>query len=92
MGELGENEAALHREVGEAAGGMAVDSFILAGDLAKNIAEGIRSVRPDADILLFGTVEEAIPAITAAVRPGDVVLVKASHFMQFDRIVAALTE
>ncbi len=92
MGELGENEAALHREVGEAAGGMAVDAFILIGELSKNIAEGIRSVRPDADIAWFPTVPEAVPEIKAKVGSGDVVLVKASHFMQFDRIVDALTE
>ena len=92
MGELGENESALHREVGEAAGGMAVDAFILIGELSKNIAEGIRSVRPDADIVWFPTVPEAVPEITAKVGSGDVVLVKASHFMQFDRIVDALTK
>lgn len=91
MGELGENEAALHREVGEAAGEMSIDSFILIGELSKNIAEGIRSVKPDANILWYATVDEALPELKEHVSPGDTVLVKASHFMHFDRIVAALT-
>jgi UDP-N-acetylmuramoyl-tripeptide--D-alanyl-D-alanine ligase len=91
MGELGENEAALHREVGEAAGEMSIDAFVLVGELAKNIAEGIRSVNPDAEILWFATVDEALAEIKDVVRPGDVVLVKASHFMHFDRIVSELT-
>jgi UDP-N-acetylmuramoyl-tripeptide--D-alanyl-D-alanine ligase len=91
MGELGENEAALHREVGEAAGEMSIDAFVLGGKLAKNIAEGIRSVNPDAEILWFATVDEALAEIKDVVRPGDVVLVKASHFMHFDRIVSELT-
>ena len=91
MGELGENEAALHREVGEAAGVMSIDAFVLVGELSKNIAEGIRSVKPDAEILWFPTVDEALAEIKDVVRPGDVVLVKASHFMHFDRIVSELT-
>ena len=91
MGELGENEAVLHREVGEAAGEMSIDTFVLIGELSKNIAEGIRSVKPDVEILWFPTVDEALPEIKDVVRPGDVVLVKASHFMHFDRIVSELT-
>jgi len=91
MGELGENEAVLHREVGEAAGEMSIDTFVLVGELSKNIAVGIRSVKPDAEILWFPTVDEALPEIKDVVRPGDVVLVKASHFMHFDRIVSELT-
>ena len=36
------------------------------------------------------TVEELIPALDALLKEGDIVLVKASHFMRFDRIVEAL--
>ena len=90
MGELGENEAALHREVGEYAGEQNIDEYIVVGELSKNISEAIREVKPEADLHTFETVEELIPALDALLKEGDIVLVKASHFMRFDRIVEAL--
>ena len=90
MGELGADEKALHREVGEYAGGLPLDRFVLIGELAKEIASGIRAANPGAQITEFGKVEEALPRIPSLVREGDTVLVKASHFMQFERIVEAL--
>ena len=90
MGELGENEAALHREVGEYAGEQNIDEYIVVGELSKNIAEAIREVKPEADLHTFETVEELIPALDSLLKEGDIVLVKASHFMGFDRIVDAL--
>lgn len=90
MGELGENEAALHREVGEYAGEQNIDEYIVVGELSKNISEAIREVKPEADLHTFETVEELIPALDTLLDEGDIVLVKASHFMGFDRIVEAL--
>lgn len=90
MGELGENEAALHREVGEYAGEQNIDEYIVVGELSKNISEAIREVKPEADLHTFETVEELIPALDTLLKEGDIVLVKASHFMGFDRIVEAL--
>lgn len=90
MGELGENEAALHREVGEYAGEQNIDEYIVVGELSKNISEAIREVKPEADLHTFETVEELIPALDTLLNEGDIVLVKASHFMGFDRIVEAL--
>jgi UDP-N-acetylmuramoyl-tripeptide--D-alanyl-D-alanine ligase len=90
MGELGENEAALHREVGEYAGEQNIDEYIVVGELSKNISEAIREVKPEADLHTFETVEELIPALDILLKEGDIVLVKASHFMGFDRIVEAL--
>ena len=90
MGELGENEAALHREVGEYAGEQNIDEYIVVGKLSENISEAIREVKPEADLHTFETVEELIPALDTLLKEGDIVLVKASHFMGFDRIVEAL--
>ena len=90
MGELGENEAALHREVGEYAGEQNIDEYIVVGKLSENISEAIREVKPEADLHTFETVEELIPALDALLKEGDIVLVKASHIMRFDRIVEAL--
>jgi UDP-N-acetylmuramyl pentapeptide synthase len=38
----------------------------------------------------YGSVEELIEALTGQIRPGDVVLVKASNAMGFGRVVQAL--
>lgn len=92
MGELGKTEKELHREVGEYAGTLPVDSFVIIGTLAKEIAAGIKEKNPSADVRMYDTVEDAILALPEIVKPGDTVLVKASHFMQFEKIVAALTE
>ena len=53
-------------------------------------AEGIRSVRPDAEILYYPDTEALLEALPEALQPGGSVLVKASHFMGFDRIVRKL--
>ena len=90
MGELGADERALHREVGEYAGGLTLDRFVLIGELAKEIASGIRSVNNTAQITEFDTVPEALKELPSIIKKGDTVLVKASHFMQFERIVEAL--
>ena len=91
MGELGEkDEARLHREVGVYAGEKAIDSYILVGKLAKYIGDGIRSEKPDAQIHSFETVEDLLGELLSLIPNGDTVLVKASHFMGFDRIVEAL--
>ncbi|MDO4805594.1 MAG: UDP-N-acetylmuramoyl-tripeptide--D-alanyl-D-alanine ligase [Lachnospiraceae bacterium] len=90
MGELGEDEAALHREVGTYAGGLPIDRFILVGGLSKNIEEGLREEGSRADIRWFDSVEALLPELPSLLVPGDIVLVKASHFMGFDRIVQAL--
>ena len=40
----------------------------------------------------FDTKEEMIPQLKALVKEGDTILVKASHFMDFPKVVEALTE
>ena len=92
MGELGKDERALHRGVGEYAGGLPVDLYVTVGELAKEIAEGIRSVREDATIREYGTVDAALTELGDLLCVGDTVLVKASHFMHFERIVEELTK
>ena len=41
-------------------------------------------------VLSFDTLSETVAALPDAIRPGDRVLVKASHSMQFEKIVSAL--
>jgi len=91
MGELGENERALHRRVGRTAGTLGIDKFILVGELAAEIAEGIRDSSANAEISSFESVEDFLPKAGEEVPCGASVLVKASRFMHFERIVEALS-
>ena len=83
MKELGENELKLHFEVGQRA--KKCDIVIAVGPLAKKLAEG-------ADGMYFETKEAATDALKDIIRKGDIVLVKASHSMQFEKIVDFLKE
>ena len=90
MGELGADEVKLHQEVGEFAGKLQLDEIICVGDLSKNIIKGIQKVNPDMAINHFDTRKELLQALPRTIKKGDTILVKASHFMQFEEVVAAL--
>ncbi len=90
MGELGADERALHREVGDYAGTLRVDRWIIVGELAGEIEAGIRAKTSDAEIVRRRTVDELLPDLRRLVGDEGTVLVKASHFMGFSRIVDEL--
>lgn len=90
MGELGEKEADLHREVGEYAGTLNIDGCICVGPLCKYMAEGIRTVNPGMNVLHLETLDALLMQLSALVRSGDTILIKASHFMKFEQIVKKL--
>ena len=92
MGELGKNERRMHREVGQYAGTCGAGRFITVGELSRETAAGIRETAPGAEIREFATVDELLGSLGELIRPGDSVLVKASHFMKFDRISKALLQ
>ncbi len=85
MLELGPTSPELHRSVGEHAartGALVIACGPMAEYIAAGAGEGARWF-PDRPALLA-----ALPEL---VRPGDAVLVKASHSMGFEAVVAALT-
>lgn len=86
MGELGDQEAELHREVGEYAASRNIDVICGIGHLAKHITEGAAS----AETHWFEDKESFIAAMGQIIRPGDNVLVKASHGMDLPVVVKAL--
>ena len=92
MGELGANAAALHRETGVCAAEAGVSLMITCGELAKNIAAGAAAADASVAAVSFDTLDALLPALDELLQPGDCVLVKASHSMQFERIVQALTQ
>lgn len=84
MLELGENGPALHRDTGAYAAKRGV-RVIGCGTLACEIAAGAGETAA-----YFPDRESLIAALPELIRPGDAVLVKASHSMGFEKIVAAL--
>ena len=92
MGELGEREAEFHREVGTFAGNCCLQKLVAVGPLCVHLAEGAREANPGLEISYYETLDSLLEKLEAEVQPGDTVLVKASHFMNFPRIVEKLQE
>lgn len=90
MGELGSDEVKLHREVGAYAADC-VDQLIVIGKLAEEILDEAREKRPDLAGAWYPSTDAYLASDDAGFHEGDTVLVKASHFMQFGKIVEALS-
>ena len=88
--ELGVLGPDLHRCVGEYAGSVGkIDALLAVGDLAWNIFDGAKqSGLPQA--LYAKTKEEAMALLPELVKPGAVILVKASRGMHFEELVREL--
>jgi UDP-N-acetylmuramoyl-tripeptide--D-alanyl-D-alanine ligase len=92
MGELGTHSPKYHADIGEYATKRA-DVLITIGELACNIANGAASC-DESDVRIFShtNIEEAIGELREIMEAGDVILVKASRFMQLDLLVKRLIE
>lgn len=86
MGELGENEKHLHYGVGEYAAKKQVDAIFCAGTLSREMAEGAEDAGAK-QVFHFETREEMVKELLEYLEEGDTVLVKASHFMEFPKVV-----
>jgi len=91
MFELGPDEAELHAGVGRAAAASGVDVLVAVGALSKHTAAAAREAG-GAVVLEADGAEAAAAHVRAHAKPGDVVLVKASHGMKLERVVRILTE
>lgn len=80
MKELGAEELKLHFDTGKYSKDKGVDVTVAIGPLAKSLADG-------ADGVWFENIESAKNALPDIIKDGDTVLVKASHSMQFEKIV-----
>lgn len=89
MGELGDAEKELHAQVGAYLSGKNIDYLFCAGELSREIAREAKK-NPMCTVAHFSSKEELIPALLQEVKEGDTILIKASHFMEFPKIVEAL--
>ncbi len=89
MGELGAREVALHAEVGAYAAEVGIDALYCTGTLSKALFDAAKGgVAAD----WFENREALLLALEKDIKKGDTVLIKASHFMQFSKIVEALVK
>ncbi len=92
IGELGDGADAAHAEVGRLA---ASHRVVAVGEQARALYDGARSVQSQGESqgeesVLVPDVDAAIALLREELRPGDVVLVKASRAFGLERIAAAL--
>ena len=95
MGELGEDEAALHFGVGKCVAEKKIHTLFCAGTLAAEYKAGVESVTPldePCQVYHFANRDDMIVALKEYVNAGDSILIKASHFMDFPKVVEALTK
>lgn len=85
MGELGELTVPAHEDMGRLCRELGLDRVIAIGPKAASIA---RTAGEAAEH--FDTIADALPALRAAFVPGTAALVKASHTMEFGKIVKEL--
>jgi len=90
MKELGTDELAQHHEVGKAVADNHISVLFAAGPLAKEIAAGA-SEDSAVDVHYFETTDELLTSLKEFIKPGDSILIKASHSMGFTKIVEELT-
>lgn len=90
MFELGVNEKMLHYDIGTYAVNAGIDCLICVGELAKQYVMGALATNENHNILYYEDTKKAVNMVESIVKNGDSILVKASHAMEFEKIVAIL--
>jgi UDP-N-acetylmuramoyl-tripeptide--D-alanyl-D-alanine ligase len=90
MGELGADERQLHAQVGAYVAERNIDVLFAAGELSAELAEGAGG--KSTEVHYFETRDALLEELLPFVRAGDTILVKASHFMDYPKLVKALAE
>ncbi|MGI6005890.1 MAG: UDP-N-acetylmuramoyl-tripeptide--D-alanyl-D-alanine ligase [Ruminococcus sp.] len=90
MGELGEDEVNLHREVGAFAASCDIGLLVCVGDLSRHMADGAKEKNPGLEVIYIKDREELLEVLPNMIQKGDTILIKASHFMQFEKVVKRL--
>ncbi len=93
MLEMGDQAAALHRQLGHDAVCMGVEQLVTLGTFAEAVAAGAREAGlPAKAVQACSTMEELIAWLMETLRTGDVLLVKGSRGMRMERAVSHLKE
>lgn len=90
MFELGEDELELHRGVGTFAGTCKIDKLIAVGSRCKELAAAAEKENSGLEIVHYDSLDELMEKLEQELMEQDTILVKASHGMQFAKIVEKL--
>lgn len=91
MGELGTFAAAAHESVGRFAAHANIDFLVCVGELARTIGTAAQSEGfPKDCLLMVDSREKALEFLREHIASDDAVLVKASHFMELDKVAKGL--
>ncbi len=85
MAELGEHSEAAHEEVGRRAAELGIGQLFAIGKMASVLARGARHGGLNR-ILEFADVDAAAAAVRGFVKPGDILLLKASRASRLERL------
>lgn len=86
MKELGESEISLHEETGKYICDKGIELLIAIGPLCKYMSDAYHGS------VYFSTIEECIDNLDKLIKKDDTILVKASHSMNFEKIVEKLKD
>lgn len=95
MGELGDVEVSCHEGIGEFAAALyddgALDGLVCIGELSRHMHDAAaEGGMPPESLRHVSGIAEVLEMLEGRLAAGDVVLVKASHFMNLDRLVKGL--
>ena len=90
MGELGADERELHYEIGEALENNHIGYVFTVGELSEEINKSLSQKNSSCMAHHYSTVDAMLEDLLPIVRGGDTILVKASHFMNFTKVVDTL--
>lgn len=85
MGELGAFENELHYETGKKAAALGFDGLITVGPLSHQVAQGAKEGGLPL-VEVTESCEEAAKVLSTLAQPGDIVLIKGSHYMHMESI------
>jgi UDP-N-acetylmuramoyl-tripeptide--D-alanyl-D-alanine ligase len=91
MAELGGHSDAAHQEVGRRAAELQLGQLFAVGRNAALMAAGARAAGLNR-VMEFATVEAAAGALLSVLKPGDVLLLKASRSSRIERVADILRE
>jgi UDP-N-acetylmuramoyl-tripeptide--D-alanyl-D-alanine ligase len=92
MRELGLSADRYHREVGQFAAECNLDYLVCAGEKAKLIADAAITAGMPADLIEhYATAADCAACVSSIIGDGDLVLLKASRWMQLETVAAAIT-
>lgn len=92
MGELGEDEIRMHEGVGIHAAENNIDLLICTGHVSRHMAKAAMENGGCKEVLQVPTLDALLACLPSLIEEGDTILVKASHFMHFEKVVEKLIE